>query len=73
MVFAKEKILDSVLKQVPRLLSLLDRNRFSKTYGSFDRQFWHYKTVDFSGGRYQEAALTLALLYKIKSYKKSLL
>ena len=63
----KEQILESVIEEIPRLLSLLDRNCFSKTYGSFDRHFWHYKTVDFPGGRYQEAILTIALLYTINS------
>jgi hypothetical protein len=48
---------------VDRLLGLLDRNPLSSTYGCFDRNYWHYKTTDFSNGRQQEAALTLALLY----------
>ncbi len=53
-----------VLEQVPRLLSLLDRHPGSTTYGCFDRTFWHYKMTDFAGVRFQEAALTLALLYR---------
>ncbi len=48
---------------VNRLLGLLDRNPYSSTYGCFDRNYWHYKIVDFSNGRLQEASLTLALLY----------
>ena len=56
----------AVIQNVPRLLGLMDRNRFSATYGCFDRQFWHYKVVDFPAARLQEAALTLALLYKNK-------
>jgi hypothetical protein len=51
---------------VKRLLGLMDRNPLSSTYGCFDRNYWHYKIVDFSNGRQQEAALTLALLYTIK-------
>lgn len=58
--------LNVVLSQIPRLLSLLDRNPLSKTYGCFDRQYWHYNTSDFACARSQEAVLTLALLYKIK-------
>lgn len=58
--------LNEVLSQIPRLLSLLDRNPLSKTYGCFDRQYWHYNTSDFACARSQEAVLTLALLYKIK-------
>ncbi len=55
--------LEVSLPCVPRLLGLLDRNPLSSTYGCFDRNYWHYKIVDFSNGRQQEAALTLALLY----------
>lgn len=58
--------LNVVLSQIPRLLSLLDRNPISKTYGCFDRQYWHYNTSDFACARSQEAVLTLALLYDIK-------
>jgi len=57
--------LDAMVREAPRLLSLLDRNPLSKTYGCFDRQFWHYKAIDFPCARMQEAALTLALLYRI--------
>lgn len=66
---AKEIYLDIVLQQVPRLLGLLDRNPLSRTYGCFDRQYWHYHVVDFPAARYQEACLTLALLYQIKHRK----
>lgn len=54
-----------VLEQIPRLLSLQNRKKFSPTYGCFDRSFWQYKVIDFACARYQEAALTLALLYKV--------
>jgi len=64
-----EPYLDIVLKQMPRLLGQLDRNPMSRTYGCFDRQYWHYKTTDFPCARYQEAVLTLAMLYKIKHKK----
>lgn len=59
----KEVLTDCVIRQAPRLLTSLDRNITSKTYGCFDRTYWQYKTVDFPGARSQEAALTLALLY----------
>ena len=41
-LFAQE-----ALKQIPKLLTLLDRNPHSPTYGCFDRNFWHYKIIDF--------------------------
>jgi hypothetical protein len=46
---------------VPRLVSLIDRNRLSPTYGCFDRSYWHYRTMDFPCGMSQEMALALAL------------
>ncbi len=49
------------LPYVPRLLHLIDRNPFSRTYGCFDRAFWHYRTMDFPCGMSQEFVLVLAL------------
>ena len=54
------------LTQIPRMLSLGDRNSYSPTYGCFDRYFWHYKLTDFANARFQEASLVLAMLYKNK-------
>lgn len=54
------------LRQIPRLLGNLDRDPNSPTYGCFDRNYWHYKIIDFSNARMQEAALTLALLYRYR-------
>ncbi len=65
----KDVYLDVVLAQVPRLLGLLDRNPLSKTFGCGDRQFWQYKLVPFPGARFQEACLTLALLYQLDHKK----
>ena len=54
-----------ILNSIPRLFSLLDRNKFSPTYGCFDRNFWHYKTVtDYPSAIFQQPVLTLSLLYK---------
>lgn len=64
-----EIYLNAVLEKAPRLISLLDRNPLSKTYGCFDRLYWHYTASDFPCVRNQEAALTLALLYKINNGK----
>lgn len=55
--------LKTALAQIPRLLGQLNRQPLSLSYGSFDRAFWHYRTNDISCARYQEAVLTLALLY----------
>jgi hypothetical protein len=49
--------------QIPRILSLEDRNPFSKTYGCFDRRFWLDKAVDFPTALAQFAVHSLALVY----------
>lgn len=57
-LFARE-----ALAQIPKLLTLLDRNVHSPTYGCFDRNFWQYKIIDFPSGMAQEFVLPLALAY----------
>ncbi|MBI5418412.1 hypothetical protein HZA55_10820 [Candidatus Poribacteria bacterium] len=48
----------------PRLLSLVDRDKFSPLYGCFDKNFWLYKIItDFTSPMYQSGALALALHY----------
>lgn len=50
------------LYSIPRILTYMDRNPFSPTYGCFDREFWHYRTVDFPCGMSQELCLPLAMV-----------
>src|SRR6185503_10479364 len=57
-LFARE-----ALAQIPKLLTLLDRNPHSPTYGCFDRNYWHYKILDFPSGMAQEFVWPLALAY----------
>jgi hypothetical protein len=59
-LFARE-----ALAQIPKILTLLDRNPHSPTYGCFDRSFWHYKVIDFPAGMSQEFVYPLALAYQI--------
>ena len=54
---------DVALAAIPRLLGMIDRNRFSPTYGCFDRPYWHYRTMDFPCGMSQEFGLPLALAH----------
>ena len=58
-LFARE-----ALSHIPKLLTLLDRNPHSPTYGCFDRSFWHYKIIDFPSGMSQEFLWPLALAYQ---------
>ncbi len=53
----------NALAQIPKILTLQDRNAHSATYGCFDRNFWHYKIIDFPSGMSQEFVLPLALAY----------
>ncbi len=52
------------IAQIPKLLTLLDRNVHSPTYGCFDRNFWHYKIIDFPSGMAQEFVWPLTLAYE---------
>lgn len=49
------------LSQIPRILTLQDRNPLSKTYGSFSRTYWLDRTTDFSNALSQYATHALAL------------
>lgn len=59
-LFAQE-----ALAQIPKMLTLLDRNVHSPTYGCFDRNFWHYRIIDFPSGMAQEFVWPLALAYAL--------
>ena len=48
------------VRSVPRILLMLDRNPLSRTYGCFDREYWHYRTADFPCGMNEEFCLVLA-------------
>lgn len=55
---------EQALSYIPHLVQLVDRNPYSPTYGCFDREYWHYRTLDFPCGMSQEFVLPFALLYK---------
>ncbi len=57
-LFARE-----ALAQIPKILTLQDRDPHSPTYGCFDRNFWHYKIIDFPSGMSQEFVWPLALAW----------
>jgi len=52
-----------VLHIIPRILTNLDRDPDSPTYGCFDRNYWHYKVHDYSSGLLQQSMLSLCLVY----------
>lgn len=49
------------IRAIPRIVGMVDKNPFSQTFGCFDREFWHYRTVDFPCGMSQEFCLPLAM------------
>ncbi|MTI53324.1 hypothetical protein [Geosporobacter ferrireducens] len=54
-----------ILQHVPTILTQIDRDEHSPTFGSCDRNFWHLKIRDFSSAILQQTSLTLALLYSV--------
>lgn len=57
---------ENALALVPKILMLQDRNAHSATYGCFDRNFWHFKIIDFPSGMSQEFVWPLALAYSLE-------
>lgn len=60
----RDRYAELSLQYVPHLVQLADRNPYSPTYGCYDREYWHYRTLDFPCGMSQEFALAFALLFK---------
>src|SRR3954465_216511 len=56
----------AALALIPKILTLQDRNAHSPTYGCFDRNFWHYKIIDFPSGMAAEFVWPLALAYSMQ-------
>lgn len=59
----KQKLWMFIEKNIPSLLSNLDKDPDSPTYGCFDRNYWHYKIRDFSSFVLQQSAFTIGYLY----------
>ncbi|MBN1346052.1 MAG: hypothetical protein JXQ73_25415, partial [Phycisphaerae bacterium] len=62
---AGQLYLRRALEQMPRSISLQDREPLSKTYGCIDRTYWAWKFVDSPGTRYQEGVYPLAFVYAV--------
>lgn len=54
-----------IQKTTPKVLTQVDRDKCSSTYGCCDRNFWHLKVRDFSSAILQQTGLAMALLYTI--------
>jgi len=62
---AGQLYLQRALEQMPRSISLQDREPLSKTHGCLDRTYWAWKFVDFPGARYQEGVYPLAFVFAV--------
>jgi hypothetical protein len=64
---SRDTLAAEALAQIPKILTLLDRNAHSPTYGCCDRNYWHYKIIDFPSGMAQEFVWPLALAWQTNS------
>jgi len=55
-----------ILNQIPLILSQIDRDEMSPTFGCCDRLFWQWKFIDYSCARFQDMAMPLAYVYSEK-------
>ena len=55
------------LQSMHRVFNLMDRNSFSKTFGCFDKNYWHFKTKDFPSSSHQMGVEFLARLWNLSS------
>jgi hypothetical protein len=63
MIKSRELLVKKALQHIPHVLGLVDKNKLSPTYGCFDRNYWHYRTVDFPTGMAQLGVIILAHVY----------
>lgn len=52
-----------IVAAAPRVLGLMDRERYSRTRGCMDRTHWAWKFTDFAGARFQEGLCALSWLW----------
>lgn len=62
---SRDLLAQIVLADIPKLLTLQDRNSHSPTYGCFDRNYWQYRILDFPTGMAQEFVWPLALVWHL--------
>lgn len=65
----QEHYLSNAIGEIPRILSLTDRNPSSPTYGCMYRVFWHDKATDIACAHPQLNVLALALSTQIRNRK----
>ena len=58
-----------IKRNFPRILTQLNRDPNTAHYGSFDRNWWHYKIRDFSSVILQQGGYFLEMAAKLPDYK----
>ena len=61
----RDELARHALARIPLILTLQDRNPHSANYGCFDRNYWHYRMLDFPSGMSQEFVYPLALIHQL--------
>jgi len=61
----RETYIRYVLPVLPRLITQLNKNKFSDTYGCFERSYWQYQMKDFPSVIAQYAAYSISMVYKL--------
>ena len=59
MTLIEEEFLDYARRATPRVLTQMDRDPMSPTFGCFDRNYWHYKIRDFPSSILQQGVVVL--------------
>ena len=59
----REILASAALATIPKILTLQDRNPHRPRFGCFDRNYWHYRIIDFPSGMAQELVSPLALAW----------
>jgi len=67
MTASAARFLGPAVNTTARALGLADRDAGSPTFGCCDRNYWHYKIIDFANARFQEAGHLFALAYAIEA------
>lgn len=61
----RDRLAAEALAAIPKILIQEDRTPVSRTFGCFDRLYWHTRAADFPCGMSQEFALPLALAHAL--------
>jgi len=61
--FCSPSFLKKAFLSTDRALNLMDRNTHSKTFGCFDKYYWHFKTKDFPSASFQMGVEFLSRLW----------